>query len=64
MNSIRSVKNMRSSKLLLFCYEFDPVGKKYALKALNVVKVGGVVTLLSICGVLTYFWRRERKEPE
>jgi protein SCO1/2 len=52
------------NKLLLFCYEFDPVGKKYALKALNVVKAGGVVTLLSICGVLTYFWRRERKEPE
>ena len=52
------------NKLLLFCYEFDPVGKKYALKALNVVKAGGVITLLSICGVLTYFWRRERKEPE
>lgn len=52
------------NKLLLFCYEFDPVGKKYALKALNVVKAGGVVTLLSICGVLTYFWRREKKGPE
>ena len=52
------------NKLMLFCYEFDPIGKKYALKALNVVKAGGVVTLLSICGALTYFWRRERKEPE
>jgi protein SCO1/2 len=52
------------NKLMLFCYEFDPVGKKYALKALNVVKAAGVVTLLSLCGVLTYFWRKERKEPE
>lgn len=52
------------NKLLLFCYEFDPVGRKYALKALNIVKAAGVVTLLSICGVLTYFWRKERKEPE
>lgn len=52
------------NKVLLFCYEFDPIGKRYALKALNIVKVAGVVTLLSICGVLTYFWRRERKEPE
>ncbi len=51
------------NKFLLFCYEFDPVGKKYALQALNVVKAGGVVTLLSICGVLTYFWKRERKDP-
>jgi hypothetical protein len=40
------------------------VGRKYALKALNIVKAAGVVTLLSICGVLTYFWRKERKEPE
>ena len=52
------------NKMLLFCYEFDPVGKKYALKALKVVKAAGVVTLLSLCGILTYFWRKERKEPE
>lgn len=52
------------NKLLLFCYHFDPVGKKYALQALNVMKAAGVVTLLTLCGVLTYFWRRERQEPE
>jgi protein SCO1/2 len=54
----RLIRNVKQASA--FCYEFDPVGKKYALKALNVVKAGGVVTLLSICGVLTYFWRRER----
>ena len=57
-----------SSKLinsvLLFCYGFDPVGKKYALKALNIVKAGGVITLLSLCVGLTLFWRREKTEPE
>jgi protein SCO1 len=52
------------NKLLLFCYHFDPIGKKYALQALNVMKAAGVVTLLTLCGVLTYFWRRERQEPE
>jgi len=52
------------NKLLLYCYHFDPVGKKYALQALNVMKAGGVVTLLTLCGVLTYFWRKEKKEPE
>jgi len=54
-----------SSKLLnrvmLFCYEFDPVGKKYALRALNVVKAGGVLTLLSLAGLLTYFWKKEKR---
>ena len=47
------------NSVLLFCYGFDPVGKKYALKALNVVKAGGVVTLLTLGIGLTYFWRRE-----
>ncbi len=52
------------NKLLLYCYHFDPIGKRYALQALNVMKAGGVVTLLTLCGVLTYFWRREKKEHE
>jgi protein SCO1/2 len=49
------------NSVLLFCYGFDPIGKKYALKALNIVKAGGLITLLSLCVGLTYFWRRERK---
>ncbi len=49
------------NKALLFCYQFDPVGKKYALKALNVVKAGGVMTLLTLGIFLTYFWKREKK---
>ncbi len=49
------------NSVLLFCYGFDPIGKKYALKALNIVKAGGLITLLSLCVGLTYFWRRERR---
>lgn len=49
------------NSVLLFCYGFDPVGKKYALKALNIVKAGGVVTLLTLGVGLTYFWRRESR---
>ena len=49
------------NKALLFCYQFDPLGKKYALQALNVVKAGGVVTLFSLGIFLTYFWKREKK---
>lgn len=51
------------NQVLLFCYGFDPIGKRYALKALNIVKASGVVTLLLLCGTLTYFWRRENKNP-
>lgn len=49
------------NKVMLFCYEFDPVGKKYALQALNVVKAGGIVTLIALAGFLTYFWKKEKK---
>ena len=42
----------------------EAVGKKYALKALNIIKASGVFTLFVLCGVLTYFWRRERNEPQ
>ncbi|MGE5446464.1 MAG: SCO family protein [Ignavibacteriales bacterium] len=49
------------NQILLYCYHFDPVGKRYALQALNVVKAGGVVTLLCIGGLLTYLWRNEKK---
>lgn len=47
------------NKVLLYCYHFDPVGKKYALKALNVVKAAGMLTLISLGVFLTYYWRRE-----
>ncbi len=50
------------NRVLIYCYKFDPVGKRYALHALNIVKAGGVVTLLSLIGLLTYFWRKEKKK--
>lgn len=49
------------NKVLMFCYQFDPVGKRYALAALNVVKAGGMVTLAVLVTFLCLMWRRERK---
>ena len=54
-------ENSLSNKVLLFCYQFDPIGKRYALKALNIVKAGGVVTLLALSSFLAFFWMREKK---
>ncbi|HEX9667635.1 MAG TPA: SCO family protein [Thermodesulfobacteriota bacterium] len=48
------------NKVLLFCYEFDPVGKRYALQALKIVKAGGVITLISLGLFLTYYWKKEK----
>ena len=49
------------NKVLMFCYQFDPVGKRYALAALNVVKAGGMVTLAVLVTFLCLMWRREKK---
>lgn len=52
------------NKVLLFCYEFDPVGKRYALQALKIVKAAGVITLVSLGMFLTYYWKKERNKPQ
>jgi protein SCO1/2 len=50
-----------TEKLLLYCYHYDPQGKHYSLVAMNVMRLGGVVTLGAIGGFLTVMWARERR---
>jgi protein SCO1/2 len=50
-----------TERLLLFCYHYDPQGKRYSLVAINVMRLGGAVTLLLIGGLLTIMWVRERR---
>jgi protein SCO1 len=49
-----------TERLLLFCYHYDPQGKHYSLVAMNVMRLGGVVTLVAIGSFLTIMWARER----
>ena len=49
-----------SDKVLLYCYDFDPVGKKYALKALNVMKLGGAITLMSLIILMIFLWTKKQ----
>jgi protein SCO1/2 len=51
-----------TDRLLLFCYHYDPQGKRYSLVAMNVMRLGGVVTLAAIGGFLTIMWARERRK--
>ena len=50
-----------TEKLLLFCYHYDPQGKRYSLVAMNVMRLGGVVTMVLIGGFLAIMWSRERR---
>jgi protein SCO1/2 len=50
-----------ADKLLLFCYHYDPKGKRYAIYATNLMRAGGGFTVFLVGGVLTGFWRRNRR---
>jgi len=46
--------------LLLFCYRYDPATGKYGAFALNLVRAGGVATVLAIGAFMMVMLRRER----
>ena len=48
-------------RVLLFCYNYDPQGKKYVIYAYNIMRVGGGMTLIFIVSWIFYFIRQEKK---
>lgn len=53
-------------KLLLFCYHYDPIGKQYAILAVNMMKVAAAVTVivLSILIVLLFKKYNKKEDPQ
>jgi protein SCO1/2 len=49
-------------KVLLFCFHYDASSGRYAPAARNIMRAGGLVTVLLVGGMLTIFWRRDRKK--
>jgi protein SCO1/2 len=48
-------------RILLFCYHYDPDSGGYTLFATNVMKLGGLVTLVFMTILLSWLWWRERR---
>ncbi len=48
------------NQALLYCFHYDPVGKKYALYAVNIMKAGGVLTLVLLGAGYFLLWKRRR----
>ena len=40
---------------------YDPIGAKYVIVAQNVMKVGGVITMIVLGSFLGLMWSREKK---
>ncbi len=46
------------NQVLLYCYHYDPAGKRYALYAVNIMKAGGVLTLVLLGALYLLLWKR------
>ncbi|MEW6719031.1 MAG: SCO family protein [Thermodesulfobacteriota bacterium] len=43
-----------ANAILMFCYQYDPAGRKYALVARNIMKAAGAATLLLLAALFLY----------
>jgi len=50
--------------VLLYCYRYDPNSNSYVLHATNLMKIGGLFTLIMVGFGLFIFWRRERQRQD
>ena len=48
-------------QILLLCYHYDPATGKYSGAAMNVVRAGGIATVLTLAGFIIIMLRRERR---
>ncbi|MDQ6803268.1 MAG: SCO family protein [Acidobacteriota bacterium] len=50
-----------SDQLLLLCYHYDPATGKYSRSAMNLVRAGGIATVLSLASFIIIMIRKERR---
>ena len=47
-------------RVLLYCFTYDPASQSYVPVAINIMKLGGLATVIILGIFLGVFWRRER----
>jgi protein SCO1/2 len=50
-------------ELLLYCFHYDPESGRYGLLVMNLVRLGGVATVLFIVGLMFFTRRRDPRVP-
>jgi protein SCO1/2 len=53
-----------SEHVLLFCYRYDPTTGKYGLAIMNLLRAGGVLTVLTLGTAITIMLRREKSAAQ
>lgn len=51
-------------RLLLYCFHYDPAAGSYVFFATNVMKLGGLLTLVGLGGFLLHLWRGNRRRRD
>ncbi len=54
---------MTVEKVLLMCFHYDPKAGSYVVFATNVMKIGGVLTMLLIGLFIYRLWKRDKSKP-
>lgn len=47
-------------KAIMYCYTYDPDSRSYVASAVNIMKLGGLLTLILVGSLLGILWYRER----
>jgi len=51
-------------KVVLYCFSYDPASKSYVPVAVNIMKLGGLATVIILGIFLGVFWKRERNSSQ
>jgi protein SCO1/2 len=49
-------------QVLMYCYHYDASSGRYSIAAQQIMKIGGILTVLVLAGWLIGFWLRERSQ--
>jgi protein SCO1/2 len=55
--------SVAANTLLMYCFQYDPVGKKYMLYARNIMKAAGAATAVFLAVLLAVLWKRYGETP-
>ena len=47
-------------QVVMYCFRFDPLANSYVLQATNLMKLGGLLTVIGIVFMLSLYWMKER----
>ena len=47
-------------KIILYCYHYDPYKNTYTIFATNIMRLGGIFTILFLCIMLVSYWKKDK----